>query len=377
MVLARAAYDSDVFFVNPRALGAICFVTRGKGARRDRVCAEYSPETRQTMKPALHMASVLVAATLFAGTAHAADELAETLFRAGKQAATAGDFKTACQKFEASQRLEPAPGTLLNLGDCEEKLGHFTRASQYFQSAISLYRAGDARIAYAKQRAGAAEARTARVVLVATNAAPRTKVSWDGTELDPSTLGQPFRADPGDHVVVVRVPGKPDSQIALTLSAGETKQISLPSSAAPVAEVVAPAPAAAPPRSEERRPPILAMKPAQTERSAPNLRTAGFVGLGVGAAGIGVGLVAGLFTLNAKSDADEHCPAQGCDSDGLSAQSRGKTWSTVSTVGFIAGGVGLAAGASLLLFRPARSSATAVTARPTLGGAELQWVGHF
>ncbi|MFO0567610.1 MAG: hypothetical protein U0263_18270 [Polyangiaceae bacterium] len=52
---------------------------------------------------------------------------AEALFNAGRDAVKAGDYPTACAKFRESNRLDPAPGTVLNLADCEEHLGHVDR----------------------------------------------------------------------------------------------------------------------------------------------------------------------------------------------------------------------------------------------------------
>jgi hypothetical protein len=104
-------------------------------------------------------------------------------------------------------------------------------------------------------------------------------------------------------------------------------------------------------------------------------RTAGYVSLGVGAAAGGVGVLGGLITMSAKKTADANCVG-GCNADGLDAESRGKTWSAVSTVGFVAGAVGLGAGAALILLAP-KNAASAVSARPLPGGAGLEWSALF
>ena len=48
---------------------------------------------------------------------------AEVLFRDGKKLLKAGKLAAGCDKIEASERLESSVGTLLNLGDCRERLG--------------------------------------------------------------------------------------------------------------------------------------------------------------------------------------------------------------------------------------------------------------
>ncbi|NOU28880.1 MAG: hypothetical protein HOO96_13330, partial [Polyangiaceae bacterium] len=68
------------------------------------------------LRPLFALALVLIAAPAFRDDA-------ETLFREGRKALEAGDYAVACAKFAESQRIEPAPGTLLNLAGCEERSG--------------------------------------------------------------------------------------------------------------------------------------------------------------------------------------------------------------------------------------------------------------
>ena len=115
------------------------------------------------------------------------------------------------------------------------------------------------------------------------------------------------------------------------------------------------------------------------ERGGATPRTVGFVSLGLGAAGLGVGIVGGIMVLSAKGAADANCPA-GCNPTGLDAESRGKTLSAVSTAGFATAGVGLAVGATLLWLLPAPSSrvrAAAVTVAPMPGGSVVGWTRTF
>jgi hypothetical protein len=93
--------------------------------------------------------------------------------------------------------------------------------------------------------------------------------------------------------------------------------------------------------------------------------------------GLGVGAVAGIVAISEKSGAN--CDGSGaCDGGPLSSA---KTAAVVSDVGFIAGGVFLAAGAAILLFfpRPPRGAPSALhfdvapsldgkSARAALGG---------
>jgi hypothetical protein len=53
---------------------------------------------------------------------------AETLFRQGRDLMASGKIAGACAAFQASQKLEPAVTTLMNLGGCREKNGQLATA---------------------------------------------------------------------------------------------------------------------------------------------------------------------------------------------------------------------------------------------------------
>src|SRR5688572_29187335 len=77
---------------------------------------------------------------------------AEALFRAGREAAGRGDYATACQRFEESNRLEPTAGTVMNLANCREQLGQIASAWQRYREAIEKLPAEDERVGIARER---------------------------------------------------------------------------------------------------------------------------------------------------------------------------------------------------------------------------------
>src|SRR6187549_3979092 len=78
----------------------------------------------------------LVASSARAQAASPADEsLAESQFNEGRKLMEGGRPKEACPKFESSQRLDPALGTLLNLADCYERIGLLASAQRRFLEA--------------------------------------------------------------------------------------------------------------------------------------------------------------------------------------------------------------------------------------------------
>jgi hypothetical protein len=98
---------------------------------------------------------------------------------------------------------------------------------------------------------------------------------------------------------------------------------------------------------------------------------AGLVAGGVGALGLTTGIVTGLMAGSRYSKAESGCPQHACvqGSAGADALDSFRTLRTVSTIGYIVGGVGLAAGTTLFLIAPANASTAA-----RAGGVNV-WVG--
>jgi hypothetical protein len=105
------------------------------------------------------------------------------------------------------------------------------------------------------------------------------------------------------------------------------------------------------------------------------------IALGVGVAGVAVGTIFGVSALGKRSDLDSVCKDRACPDSSSSDISSLKTSSTVSTIGFVAGGVGLAGAAVLyLLGRPSKEHATTagiVHVTPTVGPTSVGFVGTF
>ena len=73
--------------------------------------------------------------SLLAATVHAEPE-ADGLFEEGRKLLDTADPKQACAKFNEAIKLDPdAPGVMLNLGLCNEKLGKYRTALYWFRKA--------------------------------------------------------------------------------------------------------------------------------------------------------------------------------------------------------------------------------------------------
>lgn len=256
---------------------------------------------------------------------------AEVLFREGREAADAGDFRTACQKFHESHRLDPAPGTMLNIADCEERQGKLATAWTFYRAVVQKIPPSDERNALARARAEQLEPRLPRLMLeLAPSAPPGSRVRRDGVELKAASLSTELPVDPGPHVIEVTAPGRAKRLYEVSLREGERVRR--------VVEPGAPNAEAAP------------ETPGAEQASGSGNRTLGWVLGSVGVAGLAVGAVTGMMVLDKKSTVDENCDAdKRCNQTGADAAESGRTLGTVSGVSFVVGGLALAAGAYFVL----------------------------
>ncbi|HEX6764550.1 MAG TPA: PEGA domain-containing protein [Polyangiaceae bacterium] len=294
------------------------------------------------MTPRLHRALAvtfsLAAATLVSrgASAQTGDSAsAEALFREGRALITSGDVAGACAKFRESNRLDPAVGTVFNIADCEEKLGHLAQAWTLFQEVVQRLPESDDRHAIAQRRAAALEPRLPHLrVRFAAGVPAGTRVERDGVELGSASLGSSLPVDPGNHRLTVSAPGHETREFSVALNEGEEKSVD-----------VSPGPAAASTSSGGKSVPHPVDEP-----SGSGQKTLGYVIGGIGIAGLVTGAVAGVLVLGQKSTVDANCDEnKRCNQEGLDAAERGKTLGVVTTVALAGGAVGLGVGTYLVL----------------------------
>jgi hypothetical protein len=316
------------------------------------------------MRPLL-LSLVALAALAAAADARAQQASnAQAQFDYGLAEMQAGRYATGCPALAESYRIDPHPGVLFTLGECENKWGKIASALTHYEAYLDLFaHMSDEQKALQKGRDRVSSTQRERLrgqvpqlsVALPSSAAAGTTVMRDGVPVGAPSLGVPLPIDPGEHVVVAKTPDGALHEMRVTLARGERKALVVDLSAPP-----APAPAPAPPPSATVTP-----APAPEEPAPPSStrRAWAWIAGGIGVAGLAVGAVAGALVLGDKSTVDAQCQAdRSCTPDGLSASSHARTWGLVSDVGFGVGAAGVVTAVVLLLTSPSHPPSVQPTA---------------
>jgi hypothetical protein len=161
--------------------------------------------------------SLVVVMFALVGSASAEDKTgkqkqADELFEEGRKLLNAGDqnAEAACAKFDEAIKLDPeAPGTMLNLGLCNEKLNKYKTALYWFRKAQA--RAAETNLpdyeTAAKQHTVDLAGKVATIKIAFTGTAPAgTKVRLDNQEVAPADYLS-AEIDQGPHTLVAGAPG--------------------------------------------------------------------------------------------------------------------------------------------------------------------------
>jgi hypothetical protein len=143
-----------------------------------------------------------------------------------------------------------------------------------------------------------------------------------------------------------------------------------------------PAPSSAPAPAEPASTPE---QPAtSSEDSGKTRRILSFAAMGAGVVGLGVGTVFGFLAKSKLDSSNNGSPApcnksDQCTTEGLSDRKDAGSFATISTIGFIAGGVLAAGGVVLFLTAPPAPTTTGLTLSPAplTGGAGALLSGSF
>jgi hypothetical protein len=197
-------------------------------------------------------------------------------------------------------------------------------------------------------------------------------VTIDGRPFTDRLDGSPIEVDPGPHTFMFIVAGQAPVTRSLVVKEGARGRLER--------VVLAPAPASAPGTFGS---PAEAPRTGQTSERARGLgreQIAGIALAGIGVGGVVLGATYGLLAKSAWDDAKARCNAASCPESSrgqaVSQRSTAVTDGTVSTVGFIAGGILLAGGIALAIVAPrvrerSVGEPTALRLSPAVGPATV------
>ena len=296
----------------------------------------------------------------------------------GFKLAAAGNCAEAVDRVARSEALHHAVSVLEKLGECQLKVGKIVDGVESLRRAARERLAPDAPPAYiaaqeeAKRALADATRRLAHVnISVSGPPTSAVSVTIDGTPMATASLNTDWPIDPGDHVIAASAPG--------FLSATSTVH-SVEGGSNPVALTLKEGPheTPPPPAAGASAAPVAAVPLQPPPPPAASSHTAAYVVGGVGIAGLAVGVAGGLIALGDKSSLSSACHNGACPESSASTLSGGQTAGTVSTVGFIVGGVGLAAGVTLYFVHLGGSATDAApAAHAYLGPGSAGVVGSF
>jgi hypothetical protein len=308
---------------------------------------------------------VLLALVVAVGVAHAqgSPSPADEAFKQGRELFKANKFAEACDEFEISQKLDPANGTLFNIGQCSERIGKLATAAAAYRELV----ANDTNEQRKESAANRLKVITPRIpkLLIKVEPPPPGIVVEIASKAGPRGVeaNKPIEVDFGEYDVIVRARGYNEfmSHVKISQESKTTTVVATLKEGASNTETVG----VAAPRKDKVEP---------APRSKRKL-----IGIGAMATGGGVivgGVVVGVLARSRWNEAKDVC-AGACTTqadvdraNALGDQARSKA--TLSTVLVLGGAVIAGVGTYLYVTAPANTkitpSATDSSAGVTISG---------
>jgi hypothetical protein len=272
---------------------------------------------------------ILVCCLLFSSEVSAEQRdpvVAEQLFKQGRVALERRDYVNACKRFQESDRLDPAVGTLMNWATCEQRLGKIATAWQLWREAVDRLDRRDDRAPFARKQLQALEPRLPQLTLKP-GFPPSTPVVVlrDGVRLTESALNVPLPIDPGSHVILVRKSGHADQRYRVDIAERERRTLTI--------------------QVGLRAPQVASTEPEQDTTAL----TWGYVLTGIGMASIGGAVVTHVMLEEKEDVVAANCPNKVCNHQGFAAVQDSRSLTILSRALWVAGGTALGGGVVLLL----------------------------
>jgi hypothetical protein len=297
---------------------------------------------------------------------------AKDLFARGRDLRNANDCGSAVPIFRKAWKIYPQGlGSLRNLAECEEVLGHFASSRR---SWLDLKRAlitspSDSKYdgwdTDAEQAASRLKPKVASFVVDVYVKSPQgellandrsgVEIFVNGESVGTSLVGTPLERDPGAYRIRAQTADAQPVEQTVTLSAGDNPRVTIRLS-------VTPKPA-----------------PVTVDTDGSSRKALGYIIGGVGAASlIGSGITF-LLRQDALSELEGGCPGyetQPCQERLRGTVDRGQLMSTLSPILLGVGVVGVGAGVALIVTAPSNKESAAsrrLTISAGLGRVDAAW----
>ncbi len=298
---------------------------------------------------------VVVAILTYSGTARADDAAAaEAMFQQGKTHMDAMRYAEACADFAVSESLDSSVGTLLNLGECNAKLGKTASSwASFTKAAVKAKREGEQRgMEFAKQRAAEVEPLMTRVELRFQGEPPAGLKITRETEgmrkaVDMSLLvGSAVPVDPDAYLIVATAPAHKMWKKSVEVAGqGQTVVVEIP--------MLEAGPVERNPAGSAGTSTVIMQAPPKDSGATRKL-----IALAVGGVGIAAATTGFIFGARANSDlnkSESRCEGNVCDQAGVDLVADAKSSANISTVLVSLGGAALIAGGVLWFTAPSSS----------------------
>lgn len=300
--------------------------------------------------------ALALSALVWPAEAAAQSEADKTTARAlaveAQQALDAKRYAEAADKFGRAEKLFHAPTLVVGLARAYVGMGKYVEAMEAYNEVIREPMAADAPEPFltaksdAKAEIQGLEAKIGWVTLRVEGPSDPA-VELDGQSVSVASLGVRRAINPGDHVVRVSAPGWLTAEERFAMSAGGSEEVVVTLEEGADDPGVVPAGSGPSPTVDGSSPDTVG------DGGTSTLTILGWTGIGVGGAGILVGAITGGLAMGKRGELGDNCSEAGeCGPEQQSTLDSYRTMGTVSTIGFIAGGVLAAAGTVLLIVAP-------------------------
>ncbi len=284
-----------------------------------------------------------------------------------------GDYVGADRKYQEAYALSKDPRLIYDMAFCAKNRHLYARMrvllQRYRQEAGASISTEDATVV---ERALVALEKFVGTVAVSASVEGAT-VAVDGEVVGTTPLAVPVVLDPGPHTLVVQKDGYERLERPIDVTAG-TKTALAVTLVAQTPATGAPAPAAAAPASTEAPAPEQARGASAGEASGRRWGPLVYSGFGLAAAGVVVGGVTGALAFGKAAAVGDKCHGTDCPTSVDGDLHAGLTLATVSTVSFVAAGVGAAVGVAGLLLAPRRENTPSANGAGA-GASVTPWIG--